>query len=219
MINQLGKLGGIGFLHRFCSIEDQGKMVSECDTTWCGAAVGVTGDWWERTEHLIEKGCDIILLDVAHGHHINVKNALLKIKSSYPIIEVIAGNVCTRQGTRDLCEWGADGIRCNVGNGCFTPYMKVKTDRGLKNIKDIKVGDVVFSHTGEKNEVLFTHEFDRDEEIIEINGIECTKNHEFYVINKNDCEKIQTDEDIKKYSTWVEAEYLTDEWLLVELND
>jgi IMP dehydrogenase len=136
MANELSRIGGLGFLHRFCSIEEQSKMVDSCDATWCGVAVGVSGDWWERTQESLKNGADIILLDVAHGHHIHVKHAIEKIKSNYSDIEVIAGNVCTRDGTKDLCEWGADGIRCNVGNGasCIT---RINTGVGIPSVTSI----------------------------------------------------------------------------------
>lgn len=133
MAKALDKLGGLGFIHRFCSIEDQGNIIDSLDCTWTGAAVGVTGDWWERTCHLIRCGCDIILLDVAHGHHLHVKKAIEKIKSTHSNIEVIAGNVCTKDGAEDLCEWGADGLRVGIGGGscCNT---RISTGIGIPNV-------------------------------------------------------------------------------------
>lgn len=217
MCNEIARLGGLGFLHRFCSIEEQVELAkSIVYSEHLACAVGVAGDWWERTQELIKNNCNIILLDVAHGHHVNVKNAIEKIKSIYPHIDVIAGNICTRQGARDLCEWGVDGLRVGIGGGCFTPDMCVKTNIGLIPIKDINVGDKVYTHTGILKPVIYKFEFDRNEEILEINGIECTKNHEFYVIHRDDVDKIYNDDDIKKYSKWIEAQELSEDWLLVE---
>lgn len=87
-----------------------------------GAAVGVKGDYLERTTKLIEAGCDIICIDVAHGHHILCGNAVLEIKKLFPTIDIIAGNVCTAEGVRYLKQCGADCVKVGVGPGsiCIT---------------------------------------------------------------------------------------------------
>lgn len=136
MVNEIARLGGLGFIHRFNTIQEQSDIVYKSESEHIAAAVGVTGDWWERTLELIKHGCDIILLDVAHGHHINVKRAIEKIKSEYSSIDVIAGNVCTKQSSIDLCEWGVDGIRVGIGGGscCST---RTQTACGVPNITSI----------------------------------------------------------------------------------
>ena len=87
-----------------------------------GAAVGVKGDYLERTEELLEAGCDIICIDVAHGHHILCGNAIKEIKKQFPEVEIIAGNVCTAEGVHYLKEMGADCVKVGVGPGsiCIT---------------------------------------------------------------------------------------------------
>jgi len=87
-----------------------------------GAAVGVKGDYLERTAKLLEAGCDIICIDVAHGHHILCGNAIKEIKTQFPEVEIIAGNVCTAEGVRYLKEMGADCVKVGVGPGsiCIT---------------------------------------------------------------------------------------------------
>ena len=67
-----------------------------------GAAVGVKGDFMERTEALIEAGTDVLVVDIAHGHSENAINTIKNIKKAFPDCELIAGNVATSKGTEDL---------------------------------------------------------------------------------------------------------------------
>ena len=87
-----------------------------------GAAVGVRGDYLERSEALLEADTDVLVVDVAHGHSDLAINAVKKIKAEFPEAQVIAGNVATREGTEDLISAGADGIKVGVGPGsiCIT---------------------------------------------------------------------------------------------------
>ena len=135
-----------------------------------GAAVGSTGDFYERTCELVKCGVDIICVDVAHGHHQNVKEAMQKINehAKRSTLHLMAGNVATGEGFQDLSDWGADSIRVGIGGGCFVPWTLVNTESGLKKIEDIKVGDKVFSHTGKLQPVVDTLTFDRDEEIVSV---------------------------------------------------
>ena len=87
-----------------------------------GAAVGVVGDYLERTKKLIEAGVNIICIDIAHGHHRICGETIQKIKQLYPTIEIIAGNVCTAQGVEYLANCGADCVKVGIGPGgiCIT---------------------------------------------------------------------------------------------------
>jgi len=87
-----------------------------------GAAVGVVGDYLERAGALHAAGADVLVVDVAHGHADHVIEAVEKIKKSLPSAEVVAGNVATFEGARDLVSAGADGIKVGVGPGaaCWT---------------------------------------------------------------------------------------------------
>lgn len=82
-----------------------------------GAAVGPMSDPVGRTTALVEAGVDTVVVDSAHGHSAGVINAVRAIKKKFPNLPVIAGNVVTAQGARDLIEAGADGIRVGVGPG------------------------------------------------------------------------------------------------------
>ncbi|UED84581.1 IMP dehydrogenase [Streptomyces profundus] len=82
-----------------------------------GAAVGVTGDSYERAEALIEAGVDFVVVDIAHGHSRLVPEMAAKIKSNYGSVDVVAGNVATGDGARRLLDAGVDGIKVGVGPG------------------------------------------------------------------------------------------------------
>jgi IMP dehydrogenase len=82
-----------------------------------GAAVGVTGDLFERVTALSEAGVDVISLDTAHGHSKGVMDAVVEIKKRFPKLEVIAGNVATAEGAKALADAGADAVKVGVGPG------------------------------------------------------------------------------------------------------
>ncbi len=83
----------------------------------CGASVGITADMMERVEALVKAQVDVITLDTAHGHTKGVMDAVRKIKSVYPELQIIAGNVATAEATRDLIEAGADCVKVGIGPG------------------------------------------------------------------------------------------------------
>ena len=83
----------------------------------CGASVGVTNDMMERVDALVNAQVDVITLDTAHGHSKGVIDGVKKIKSKYPELQVIAGNVATAEATRDLIEAGADCVKVGIGPG------------------------------------------------------------------------------------------------------
>lgn len=83
----------------------------------CGAGVGITNDLLERVDALYKAKVDIIVLDSAHGHTLNVINALKKVKAAYPDLPVIAGNVATAAGCEDLIKAGADCVKIGMGPG------------------------------------------------------------------------------------------------------
>ncbi|WFA08745.1 IMP dehydrogenase [Tissierella sp. Yu-01] len=98
-----------------------------------GAAVGVTGDMLERVEALVKSKVDVIILDTAHGHSKGVMDAVKTIKTNYPNLQVIAGNVATAEATVDLIKAGADAIKVGIGPGsiCTT---RVVTGIGVPQI-------------------------------------------------------------------------------------
>ena len=137
----MSKHGGLGIIHRYNSIEEQAKLVREAKNKGAkliGAAVGSTGDFYERTCELVKCGVDIICVDVAHGHHQNVKEAMDKInkhpqRSSF---HLMAGNVATGKAFQDLSDWGADSIRAGVGGGAICS-TRLQTGFGVPNMSVI----------------------------------------------------------------------------------
>ena len=101
-----------------------------------GAAVGPLKDPVRRAAMLAEAGVDVLVVDSAHGHSAGVLNAVKEIKKAFPDLPLIAGNVVTAEGVRDLVEMGADGIRVGVGPGsiCTT---RVVTGVGVPQITAI----------------------------------------------------------------------------------
>jgi len=83
----------------------------------CGAAIGVTSDVLDRVKALVNVGVDVLTLDSAHGHSQNILNCVKRIKSLYPDVQLIAGNVATAEGTRALIEAGADCVKIGIGPG------------------------------------------------------------------------------------------------------
>jgi IMP dehydrogenase len=82
-----------------------------------GAAVGVTGDSMLRIEKLVEAGVDVIVIDTAHGHSQGVLEQVKKVRATYPELDIIAGNVATKEATKALIEAGANIIKVGIGPG------------------------------------------------------------------------------------------------------
>lgn len=83
----------------------------------CGAAVGVSKDTFERTEALVKAGIDCLVIDTAHGHHKGVIDTVKEVRTKYPDLTIVAGNVATGQATRDLIEAGASAVKVGIGPG------------------------------------------------------------------------------------------------------
>ena len=98
-----------------------------------GAAVGVKGDFMQRTEALLDAGVDVIVVDIAHGLSENAINTVKNIKKAFPNCELIAGNVATAHGTEDLIKAGVDAVKVGVGSGsiCIT---RVITGSGVPQL-------------------------------------------------------------------------------------
>ncbi len=101
-----------------------------------GAAVGVRPGFLERAAMLLEAGADVIVVDIAHGHSDNAIDAVRALRREFGDIELIAGNVATAEGTRDLIEAGVDAVKVGVGPGsiCIT---RVVTGFGVPQLTAI----------------------------------------------------------------------------------
>ncbi|MCC7157031.1 MAG: IMP dehydrogenase [Bryobacterales bacterium] len=101
-----------------------------------GAALGSTGDFLERAQELVKRKVDVIVIDSAHGHSERVMHAVVTIKRHLPQVDLVAGNVATYEGARDLIALGLDGIKVGIGPGsiCTT---RVVSGAGVPQITAI----------------------------------------------------------------------------------
>jgi IMP dehydrogenase len=154
-------MGGVGCVHRFMSIEEQATIIKNLKYKIYGegfggpfedwgvmyddwhaeinqipimAAIGVMASDRDRAKKLVENGANILVIDVAHGHHQNVIDMVRWCKDNLEQhVDIIAGNIATAQAAIDLEEAGADGLRVGIGGGslCTT---RVKTGFGIPNV-------------------------------------------------------------------------------------
>ena len=110
--------------------DDQGRLR-------CGAALGATGDYLERARALVAKKVDVLVIDTAHGHSERVMSAIEHLRNQLPEVQLIAGNVATYEGARDLIALGVDGIKVGIGPGsiCTT---RVVSGSGVPQITAIR---------------------------------------------------------------------------------
>jgi IMP dehydrogenase len=101
-----------------------------------GAAIGATGDYLERAEELAREKVDVLAIDTAHGHTSRVMDAIREVKRKFPEMQLLAGNVATAEGARDLISLGIDGLKVGIGPGsiCTT---RVVTGAGVPQITAI----------------------------------------------------------------------------------
>jgi len=137
----MSKYGGAAIIHRYNTVQEQTKLVSMAYDIGAsrniGAAVGTSDDFLLRAKMLKQAGANFICVDVAHGHHILMKEALTALRQELgPDFHIMAGNVATLQGVNDLADWGADSVRCNIGGGsiCST---RIQTGHGLPGLETI----------------------------------------------------------------------------------
>ena len=143
MVVAMADEGGLSIVHRYNTIEEQVKIVESSITSLVNpdspvaAAIGTTGDYLERAVALVAHGAKILCIDVAHGHHVLMKLAFLKLREILgDTVHIMAGNVATLEGYNDLVDWGADSVRCNIGGGsiCST---RVQTGHGVPGLHTI----------------------------------------------------------------------------------
>ncbi|HKK09106.1 MAG TPA: IMP dehydrogenase [Gemmatimonadota bacterium] len=112
--------------HPDASKDDHGRLR-------VGAAVGASRRDIDRAGALVEAGCDVIVVDTAHGHSQGVLDAVERIREALPDVQLVAGNVATREGARDLVRRGVDAVKVGVGPGsiCTT---RVVTGVGVPQV-------------------------------------------------------------------------------------
>jgi len=133
----LGKLGGLGVIHRFMPIEEQARQVKlvKSKNLLCAAAIGVK-DYEKRAEALVNSGLEILVIDIAHGHSKYAGKTLDYLKWKYPNTDIMAGNIATKDAAEYFLSKGADAVKVGVGPGslCTTRLM---TGAGIPQITAI----------------------------------------------------------------------------------
>ena len=139
MAINMHRLGGLGIIHRYNTIDEQCDLVKETlgQVATVGAAIGVTSDYLERAAALYDAGVRVLCVDVAHGHHIMMKSALTELRGVFgDDLHIMAGNVGTLEGFNALADWGADSIRVGIGGGsiCST---RIQTGHGIPTLQSV----------------------------------------------------------------------------------
>ena len=153
--------GGIGVIHRNMSVKDQSREIVKVKkkNLMVGAAVGTNKEDLERAKSLINNGCDLIVIDTAHGHSKKVLNTLSRLKKIIKQIPICGGNIATAEAAKRLYNSGADIIKVGIGPGsiCTTrmvagigvpqvsAIMEVKESLKKTKIKIISDGGIKFS--------------------------------------------------------------------------
>ena len=157
----MAESGGIGIIHRNLNIRQQTKEIAKVKKKklFVGAAVGTNNEDIERAKSLIANGCDLIVIDTAHGHSKKVLKILSKLKKIDYSIPLCVGNIATGEAAKKLYNSGADIIKIGIGPGsiCTTrmvagigvpqisAILEVKNALKNKKIKIVSDGGIKFS--------------------------------------------------------------------------
>jgi IMP dehydrogenase len=114
----LDAVGGFGVVHRFMEIDEQAAAVRRvtAEGAAAGAAVGIDEEYLARVDAVVDAGADCVVVDVAHGHMERCLDAVRRIDEAFAV-DIVAGNVVTPAGVRDLAAAGADAVKVGVGPG------------------------------------------------------------------------------------------------------
>lgn len=163
----LAKLGGLGVIHKNMTISAQADEVRKVKTSTfdsadfpnaavdaeghllVAGAVGVTNDTVDRVQAMVEAGADAIVLDSAHGHSEGVLRKVSEVRSTFPNLNIIAGNIATREGAAALYDAGADVVKIGIGPGsiCTT---RVVAGIGVPQVSAIRDAALEAAARGKK---------------------------------------------------------------------
>lgn len=154
---------GMGLMHRFLPIDVQIKSIVDIVKSlgkydvfdYIGFSIGVQKEDLKNVNKIVDAGGSIICIDIAHGDSKQCIKMIEWIKKAYPKTLLIAGNVATGSGAKNLWTAGADIVKVGVGGGCFAAGTRVLMSNGIyKNIEDIKTGDRIINKNGQPKMVL-----------------------------------------------------------------
>ena len=117
----LGKLGGIGFIHRNLTVADEAGEVKKVKNEGliAGAAIGASNGFEDRIKALVVAGLDVVVVDSAHGFDKKIIEAIKFIEKTYPQLQVIGGNIATAEGAKALIDARVDALRVGMGPGAI----------------------------------------------------------------------------------------------------
>ena len=164
-----------------------------------------------------------ICLDMANGHMLDQLEAGKNLKNCFgDHIKLMGGNIANPDTYVEYKRYGFDYVRCGIGggNGCFVEgTMILMADGSKKPIDKVEIGDTVLNGAGIPDTVINVVCLNTTETIKINNSIECTPNHEFYVVLKEDANKI-TDSNLSEFAFWIKAEDLDkNKHLLIKIDD
>lgn len=137
MSNAMISQGGLGIIHRYNTIDFQSKLLGYVNhRDYRAAAIGVTGDYKERLSELVSNDLSVVCIDIAHGDHVLMENAIEYIRNEYPHLFIIAGNVASGHAYKRLALAGAHAVRTSVGSGsiCTT---RIQTGHGIPTFQAV----------------------------------------------------------------------------------
>ncbi len=210
-------------LHKFHTIENLVNFFKDRRSLFSFYTLGTSKGDMEKFEKVIDQigehnhYLNKICIDVANGYSEHFNSFIKRFREKYPNFVIMAGNVVTGEMTEELIMSGVDIVKIGIGSGCFAPGTNIITSSGIKKIENVNIGDKVLTHLGKWKSVTNLFEFSDKKKIHKINGIKCTEEHEFYVINKKYL-SIISDENIHLYAEWIKAKNLTSEFYLLQHN-
>lgn len=117
LVDKHGKLAGLITSADYKKMHDSPRASKDkSGRLLVGAAIGVK-DGMSRAELLVQAGADVLVIDIAHGHHKKCIDLTKELKKKFPSVDIVAGNVATAEGTQDLINAGADAIKVGIGPG------------------------------------------------------------------------------------------------------
>lgn len=145
MAIEIVKLKNLGFMHRFCSFEEQLNIIKELQSinfgfnpmNYFGVSVGVKEEDRDNVEKFYNSGVRIFCIDVAHGHSRECGDMTKFIKSKCLDSLVVSGNVATTEGAKYLWDCGADVVKCGVGSGAICT-TRLKAGAGVPQLSAVK---------------------------------------------------------------------------------
>lgn len=224
MADELARLGLFTCLVKTYSVEDLVNFFnieSYHRTQSVAMSIGITDTDFEKFKTVYNQvghKLKYVCVDVANGYSEKFVDFIKKLKEHYPYVVIIAGNVVTGEMVEELLIAGASIAKVGIGPGrfCFHEDVEIKTKHGHKKIKDINIGDIVLTHNNNYKKV--TNKFEnKTTELLTINGITCTPDHKFYVIDKNKKDLVN-ETNYTKFAYWLEAKYIeNDKHLLISM--